>query len=386
MKNGVLSALFVFVSIAGMQQQEQESASLSIPGEVCDIGEDVKRTLDLQVADCIAELIQCSVEYGIFSRGTEDEAANLFFCKEIDTRHLLNSDIRSVGKWHVKKRKRALEAELLRTFARGGTCKKLLLYTSIVQKEEPVDREVRETIGQERDFYNKELPRILGLCDTRVLQRLINADEQLRACLTLENLPFNDQILFGVVTKGSFNAQDAADSLYVLCQAGCTAARAFAAVHKSRNESIAQNSSGLCARALQELCMYDDFQAACHVAKSDRGNSIIAEFLERLDSPPLPKTTELLNCDQPIHGAHDCYELDCQEQEGLASVFSRQTTEGESSLGALVESGEKCEQGGFASVASGESTERVPSSVSSATAEEKPKKSLREYLCNCACL
>ncbi len=372
MKNGVLSALFVFVSIAGMQQQEQERASALLPGEVCDTNEDVNRALDSQVANCIAELIQCSVEYDIFSRGTDDEAANLFFCKEkeIDPRHLLNSDIRSVGKSQTKIRKRAYEADLLRAFARGGTCKKLSLYTSLVEKEEPLDRDAREKIDRERAFYNKDLPRLLGICDTRLLQQLIKSDDQIRACLTVENLPFNNQLLFGVVTKRNFNAQDAADSLYVLCQAGCKAAQDFVVMNEGCNESVAQNSSRLCARTLRELDI-----AACHVAKPERGSPIITEFLEQLESPSMPKPTDF--------SIHD---FDCQGRKRLTNVFSKETTEGEPSPVSSVESDEKHEQESPASIVSRETTERVLSPVLSASSEEKPVKSLRGYFCHCSCL
>lgn len=354
MKNGALFIVCIFVRIEGMQIVERGIDSVVLPGTVCEETrvEDSQRAFDLQVADCIAELIQCSVNQSVFCHGTEDNVKRLFASiDDLDVNLLAYVDRRELGNDYCDKRRKNLEAELLKTLEQGGSFKELRLHTCLTRDLSQVAEDEKKPFFQAQYFYQKDMPLLLQKCSVLLLQRLINTDPELRKAIAQKKIMVDENLLWKLVR--SEHPESVYDPLVLLCGAehaselganssGPSKSPAVTSVQSNEQGSHASKNGYMVEMANKELRKGELQRQSCEG---------ISEFVARIEMPfVLPQES------RPPSALTGSASMSSQEPEWHRELDPFSDT-----------------------------VSPIPSE-SASSVEKKSKKSLSDYLCNCACL
>ena len=348
MKNGVLFIVCIFTRMGGMQPWERGNDRVSLPGAVReDTNVEVsKRAFDLQVADCIAELIQCSVDQDVFCHGTEENVRSLFAeIDNLDANLLAYFDRRELGNVYLDERRKNLEEELLQALGRGGTFKELKLYACLTRDLSHETEDEKNVFLQEQKFYQKDMPLLLNQCSVSLLQRLINTDPELRKAIGQKKIVVEESLLWQVVRAelpgGVYDplallSGATHDSEQGINSSGCPQLP-LEDVTQS-NEQVKHSDDG------QMSVMANKEQ--CKGVLQRQSSEIIPGFVARVEMPlVLPQESRPPSAFAGSDSANSCYQPD---------PFS--------------------------------DTASPISSLSGVSTEKKSKKSLSDYICNCACL
>lgn len=313
MKNG---ALVLFVSFCMLEAMTP--SGVTIPGFIDD--EVLHDALDAQVADCVADLIQCLVDEDVFAYGTNEQVFHLFFVRKIDVVSLVSSDIRSAGKQWVTARKKIVEKELLHTFARGGTCNKIALCDHMLGKQCCISRDARPLVQQVCFFYSAEFPKILGSCGVESLQRLMREDPQVRASIKCSTLSFGASLLDAIVKKkGDSDSDGAWRLIQTLGELECKPAQYIVARYKDTKSQY--DDSSFLSAVSHELCALQ-FVQPLMVAVPERTSSS-ADF-------DLSIASNLASFMSEHDSMHTSLSSMCNTQEPLSPDDSTQVTQSSS--------------------------------------------------------